>query len=201
MKPFSTLLKMSFGILMPLICLAAQPQIEVKTGYFTFSNSKLRKVYDQGGWDVQLAASYPLGNLTERWQLQAYGAVEYFHRSGKSLQGNERSSLYSIPVNIGLKPLLKVTECLDYYFALGPRYFYLRQSNTSPYVYKNRSESGLGFFINTGFNFRLCDRLFLDIFGEYSYATVQFCSGKPRAYTRNIQVGGFTVGGGVGYTF
>jgi hypothetical protein len=192
---------MCFGILAPLTCLASQPLIEVKTGYFTFSNSKLRKVYDEGGWDVQLAAAYPLGNLTERWSLHAYGAVEYFHRSGKSLHGSQRTSVYSIPVNIGLKPVFSLTEQIDYYFALGPRYFYLHQSNSSPYVFKSRSDNGVGFFINTGFHYGLCDRLILDIFGEYSYATLQFCRGKPRAYTRNIQVGGITLGGGIGYAF
>src|SRR6201998_4169062 len=63
-------------------CSFSRPLLEVKAGYFFFSNSKIRKIYDKGGLDIQLCASYPFWNLTSRWALNAYGAVEYLQRSG-----------------------------------------------------------------------------------------------------------------------
>ena len=182
-------------------CCFSQPLFEFKTGYFTFSNSKMRKIYDRGGLDIQLCASYPLCNLASRWTLNAYGALEYFQRSGKSINGNQKTSIWSIPVNIGLKQVYAINARLQYYFAIGPRYFYIHQHNRSPFVYRNRSRNGIGFFVNTGFNYVFCDHFVLDIFGEYSYGKVHFHGGRSRVYTRNIQTGGFTFGGGLGYEF
>lgn len=182
-------------------CCFPKPLFEVKTGYFFFSDSKMRKIYDRGGLDIQLCTSYPLWKLTNRWTLNGYGAVEYFHRSGKSINGDQKTSLWSVPVNIGLKPVYAINAIMQYYYAIGPRYFYIHQHNDSSYVSKNKSRNGLGFFINTGFNYFLCDRFVIDLFGEYSYAKTHFHAGKSGGYTRNIQIGGFTFGGGVGCRF
>lgn len=181
-------------------CCFSQSLVEVKTGYFFFSNSEMRNVY-RGGLDIQLCASYPLWNLTSRWILNGYGALEYFHLLGKSTNGGQKTSLWSIPINVGLKPTYVINADMQYYFAIGPRYIYIHQHNRSSYVYKNQSRNGLGFFVNTGFNYALSDQLVIDIFGEYSYAKMHFPGGKPHVYTRNIQVGGFTFGGGMGYSF
>lgn len=182
-------------------CCCSQPHLEAKAGYFFFSNSTLRKIYNKNGLDLQLCASYPLWDFTSRWTLNAYGAVEYFHKSGKSLHDHQKTSLWSIPVNLGLKPVYAVCHNLDYYLAVGPRYFYIHQHNHSSYVYKNKSKNGLGFFVNTGFNYLLQNCLILDVFGEYSYARTHFHGKNSRVYTRSIQVGGFTFGGGLGYAF
>lgn len=182
-------------------CCFSQPLFEVKTGYFFFSNSKLRRIYDKGGLDIQLCASYPLLNLTSRWTLNAYDAVEYFHRSGKSINGDQETSLWSTPFSIGLKPIYAIDANRQYYFAIGPRYFYIHQHNHSSYVYKNKSGKSFGLFVNTGFNYALCNHFVIDIFGEYSYAKMNFCDGRPRVYPRDIQIGGYTFGGGLGYEF
>jgi len=179
----------------------SEPLFEIKTGYFFFSDSKMRKVYDRDGLDIQLCSSYLLWNLTSRWSLNAYGAIEYFHRSGNSMNGDQKTSVWSVPINMGLRPVYTINANMQYYFSLGPRYFYIQQRNRSPYVYKNKSRNGVGFFINTGFDYALGDHFLVDIFGEYSYAKTQFHGGNPRVYTRKIQVGGFTFGGGIGYSF
>lgn len=179
----------------------SRPLFEVKTGYFFFSNSQLRKIYDKGGFDIQLCASYPLWNLTNGWTLNGYGAIEYFHRSGKSINAHQRTSIWSVPINLGLKPVYTISAHTQYYFAIGPRYFYVHQHNHSTYVYKSKSKNGLGFFVNTGFNYLLCNHFVIDIFGEYSYGKTHFHTGNSRIYTKAVQIGGFTFGGGLGYEF
>lgn len=183
------------------LCCVCQPLLEVKTGYFFFSDVKMRRVYDRGGLDIQLSASYPLWNLNSRFTFNAYGAVEYFNRSGRSMNVYQKTSLWSVPINIGLKPVYAITDNVQYYFAVGPRYFYIHQHNSSSYIYKNKSRNGLGFFVNTGFNYIFCDHFVIDVFSEYSYAKTHFHSGKSNVYTRNIQIGGFAFGGGLGYKF
>lgn len=174
---------------------------EAKVGYFFFTDAQMREVFDQGGLDVQLSVTYPLWETDEDWGINLYGAIEYFERSGRSIHGHEKTSLWAIPVNIGIKPTYMISSNLQYYYTLGPRYFYLHQDNRSNYVYKNKSKNGLGYFINTGVNYFLCDNLVIDFFGEYSYAKIHFHSDSSDVYTRNIQVGGFTFGGGIGYEF
>lgn len=179
----------------------AQPSIEFKTGYFFFTDSKMRKVYDKGGIDLQLSANYPIWNLNSQWTLNAYGAVEYFNLYGKSIHDHQKTTLWAVPVNFGLKPIYSITPTLQYYFAIGPRYFYVHQHNHSSFVYQNKSRSGIGFFINTGFNFLICDNLILDLFAEYSYAKTRFHGSSPRVFTRHIQIGGITLGLGLGSEF
>lgn len=175
--------------------------LEAKAGYFVFADSTMRKVYDKGGPDIQLCASYPLWKLSRRWILDAYGAVEYFHLSGKAINGGQKSSLWSVPVNIGLKPVLTINKNMHYYFAMGPRYFYIHQHNCCPYTYKSNSRNGLGLFVNTGLEYVLNNHFLFDIFGEYSYAETHFRSRNSRVYTKKTQIGGFTLGGGLGYAF
>lgn len=182
-------------------CCFDRPLFEVKAGYFFFSDSKMRKVYDKGGIDVQLCTAYPFLNLINGWTVSAYGALEYFHLSGRSLNGDQKTSLWAVPINIGLKSHYEISPHCEYYLAAGPRYLHLHQHNHSNYVYKNRSKNALGFFVNTGFYYSLNDCWVLDIFGEYSYAKMHFHGGRSNVYTRNIQVGGFTFGGGLGYRF
>lgn len=181
-------------------CYFSQPILEFKAGYFFFSNSKLRKIYDRGGLDIQLCGSYPW-NLSKRWSISAYGAVEYFRRSGRSLNEHQKTSIWSIPVNIGLMPAYAINPNMHYYFAIGPRYFYIHQRNHSSLIDKNESKNGIGFFVNTGFNYVLWQHFLLDVFGEYSFAKAHFHGEKSRAYSRTIQIGGFTFGGGLGYKF
>lgn len=173
---------------------------EFKAGYFFFTNSKLRKIYN-GGIDLQLSASYPIKKWNQNWILNGYGSLEYFYLSGHSINLHQKTTLWSIPINIGLKPVYKINSIMDLYFAFGPRYSYIHQHNHSDYVDKNISKNAFGFFINTGLNYLLCNHIVIDIFGEYSYAKINIHSKKSRAYGRNIQIGGLTFGAGIGSNF
>lgn len=184
-------------------CLFSFSQLvtELKTGYFFFSDSKMRQIYSSGGLDIQLCASYPVWSLGNKWTLHAYEAIEYFYLSGTSINGHEKTSIGAVPINIGLKPVYAFNADLHYYFTFGPRYCYIHQHNHSHYVYKNQSRHVLGFFLNTGLKYALCNHFVIDIFGEYSYAKMHFHQRDSFIYTRNIQMGGFMLGAGVGYEF
>ncbi len=88
-------------------CCFSQPLFEVKTGYFFFSDSKMSKIYDQRRIGYSIMCFLSFMESDEGWTLNAYGAVEYFHRSGKSINGHQKTSLWSVPVNIGLKACLR----------------------------------------------------------------------------------------------
>lgn len=170
--------------------------LEAKAGYFFFSDSKMSKVYNEGGWDVQVSGSCPIW----KW-LEVYGSVEYLEKHGKSLGEHESTSIWEIPLSFGLKPVISICQNVQYYFTLGPRYFFVYQHNDSSYVSKNLSNNGLGLFVNTGFNFIFWRHLLVDVFGEYSYKQMHFHSHKNNVYGKTVNVGGFVFGGGLGYAF
>ena len=171
------------------------PLLELKAGYFFFASHKMRKIYDKGGWDVQLSGSFPVW----KW-LDVYSSVEYLERSGNSLNSGQKTSIWIVPLSLGLKPVFRICPQLEYYFAIGPRYIFLRQHNRSSYVSKFINNNGFAGFVNTGFNFFVTPHFVIDIFGEYSYAKLHTKS-SSNYYGQDTQLGGFTFGGGVGYAF
>ncbi len=175
--------------------------LEAKGGYFFFSDAKMRKIYERGGLDLQIAASYPLHFWKDRARLEIYGSVEYLERSGYSINYHQKTSIWEIPVNLGLKPVFILSRTAHYYFSLGPRYFYVHQHNSSEYVDKIQTKNGIGLFVNTGFNFIIRQSFLVDIFGEYSYSPIHCHPSQTNIYGRSTQIGGFTFGGGLGYVF
>lgn len=171
------------------------PEVELKGGYFYFSSSKMRSIYDSGGFSIQLAATAPI------WRcLSLYGSVGFQEQSGRSLTFRQRTNLWKIPVDLGLKQSFYMAPMLEYYIAVGPRYFYLHQENHSDDV-SSPTYNGFGGFANTGFRFAPWCHFFLDLFGEYSFEQVHYSPHSDRSFGRTIQVGGFVFGLGFGYQF
>ena len=171
------------------------PMIEVKGGYFFFSSRTMRKIYDEGGADVQISGSYPLW----KW-LQIYGSVEWLERHGRTLGAHEKVSIWEIPLSLGLKPVIVITPKMHYYFTLGPRYFFVHV-HASSHLGNNTNQNGLGGFVNTGLNFFPIPHLVVDVFGEFSYKRMRFTSAKHHVHGQKAQVGGFLLGVGLGYAF
>ncbi len=170
--------------------------IEFKAGYFFFGAEEMNEVFDDGGLDVQLAASGPVW----KW-LHLYGSVEYLQRHGRSIHGHQKTSIWEVPLSFGVKPVIRINNWAQYYITLGPRYFFVHVHNDSHYVSENISQNGLGGFVGTGFNFEPIHHLLIDLFGEYSYKRMHFSSSVANSHGHTVQVGGFTFGGGIGYAF
>jgi hypothetical protein len=171
--------------------------LEIKPGYFFFTNQTLRKIYN-GGFEIQGSVSYPLYKM-----IALYGSLGYFKVNGRSLGGNQKTSISQVPVDLGLRAVADLDKCIKGYLSIGPRYFYFHQHNDSIYVNRDIRRSGLGFFINGGFNFIKNDGFLLGVFGEYAFERLSFnCCTIPNIYGRqNVQVGGFTFGASIGFAF
>ena len=177
-------------------CRKVHPMVDVKSGYFFFSDSKMRKIYDEGGWDIQISGTAPI------WKcLQLYGSVEYFKRHGRALSTHEKTSIWEIPLSLGLKAVAPIGNKVQYYAAVGPRYIFLHQDNYSQLVDRSINDNGLGGFVNTGFHFFPVRHWLIDIFGEYSFKRMHVHTHKHNVYAQTIQVGGFAFGLGTGFGF
>ncbi len=174
----------------------ARSVVESKIGYFFFSDSKMRKIYNRGGVDVQISGSFSV------WEsLQIYGSVEYFKKYGQSLGGHQRTDVWELPLSLGIKQVFKVAYPIDYYFTIGPRFFIVHVHMDSSYVTSHLSGNGLGGFVNTGFNFFPNEHFVVDVFAEYSYKQMSFHSSVTNSYGNKVNVGGFVIGLGIGYAF
>lgn len=180
-----------------LTCAAfGSPLIEAKAGYFFFTDSDLRKIYDKGGVDLQLTGVYPIYRY-----LHVYGSVEYLEKSGRSLGAHQKTHVWEVPLSLGLQALFPLNESSKYYISFGPRYFFIHSHNSSTYVPSKMDKNGIGFFANTGFLFILDEHITVDVFGEYSYGKFSFHSSKPETQGQKTQIGGVAVGAGLGYSF
>lgn len=177
-----------------------QPSIEFKAGYFCFTNDRMRNIYNDGGYEIQLSGSYPINSPGWSW-LQMYGSIGYQESRGRSLGGHQSTKLSKVFLNTGLKSIFTVFEGFQYYLAIGPRFFFLHQHNNSSFVNRRIDYNNIGAFVNTGFNYFISCNWFVDVFAEYSYEKVHFHTHRHNVYDRSIQVGGFTFGAGIGHTF
>ncbi len=173
------------------------PILETKLGYFFFTDARLRKIYDHEGLDVQASVSWPL----MKW-LQIYGSAEFLKKKGLSLNGDEKTTIWEIPLSLGLKPVIRICAEMRYYFTLGPRYVFMHQHNISSYADKVAEDSAIGGFANTGFLFFPKPHLVFDLFGEYSFVWMRVHPSHAHlVYRRTVQAGGLVFGAGLGYSF
>ncbi len=175
---------------------ATPPQIELKLGYFYFGDSTFRKIYRQDALDTQISAS----GAVWKW-VRLYGAVNYISRDGRSIGGHNRTEIMFLPVSLGAQAMLDLSDDVKWYATLGPRYFYTHQENHFRGVNRSVNNHTVGGFVNTGIQVLFGDNFFIDLFGEYSYARAHFSSNKQNVSGHTRQLGGLTLGGGLGYQF
>jgi hypothetical protein len=172
------------------------PTLEIKASYFFFTNPTMRQIYDQLGYEIQGSGAYPIAKY-----FHVYGSVGFLQRKGKSLQAYEKTSLWQLPVDLGLKSILPICPEVKYYVAIGPRYFFVHQHNDSSYIPTTICRSGIGLFVNTGFYFFSSERRFFNLFSEYSYQPISFPSSASNVYGVKIDLGVLAFGAGLGYAF
>lgn len=131
-----------------------------------------------------------------------YASLGYRRVSGHALNTCDKTTLSVVPVDIGIKPIFNFCEKFYYFFAAGPRFFFLQQNNASPYVSSPINACGVGVFVNTGLNVLIKDSFLFGIFGEYSYENKKISSSVLNVYSSgSTQLGGLAFGLSFGYAF
>ena len=176
---------------------AAMTQISLKPSYFFFSNSPLKHIYKKGAFEIQASLAAPISTY-----LHLYGSMGYRHAHGHALNTGQGTTLFVIPIDFGLQSIMPMYKRFRYFFGIGPRFFYFRQHNTSPYVSAHIQGGGVGFFIHSGVNIITTNRFLVGIFGEYSYEKDSIISKTSQVYSDGrVQLGGAAFGITIGYLF
>ncbi len=171
--------------------------IEAKTAYFYPTSSRFRDIYGPAGI-YGLEASFQASN-----NLYAWLNGNYFYKKGHSLGSHNSTSLFFVPIGLGLKFLLNHKYC-DFYLSAGMVTTYIHIRNNSPFVVSENNKwtvganAGLGLIINFG------KSIFLDLFANYLFLKTHFSHSEDNDENlifHKADLSGTSVGAGLGYRF
>lgn len=163
--------------------------------YFRPNSSVLRTIYSSAWVKYDLMLLHPI------WEnIYATESVSYTMKHGRSLGGHQRTRMWIVPISLGIN-YLYAWDDFDFYVGVGPRYFFINIKNNSNFVERHDSKSGLGGFAAAGVNYHFCNGFLFDLFVDYSYKRFDFHKDRERVQRESLQVGGLSIGGGIGYRF
>ena len=182
---------------------AAPLLTEVKMGGFRPWSDDLRKIYDDTWGNYQLELNYPLWRGFFGW-----AAIQYTQKHGRSLGARQPTKITLVPGTLGLKLFASSIRCLpkwcepvDVYFGGGARYFSLEVKNDSTFVSRRERKRGWGGAVTGGVLVRLSKRFVFDAFTDFSFKRMDFSQATPSIQCHNLDVGGVTLGIGLGAYF
>lgn len=174
--------------------------VDFNVGYFRPFSKTLRDVLS-GGVNYQLQVTY-------KWDRHfgVFASGDYFYKKGNSTGDGAKTSLWIVPFTVGLRAFADIWECpdrsavLQAYGLIGPRWYFVRATNSASYVNHHNNAQGIGGVAGFGFDY-LYDHLTINTFVNYSIGTVKASSSKHNVKAQNTQVGGIVIGAGLGWNF
>ncbi|MBI3211263.1 MAG: hypothetical protein HYZ47_01070 [Simkania negevensis] len=188
--------------LITLRAYAAGPLIEGKIGYFQPASGILKEIYGKGWTNYQFEISQGLSKSQRGWKnIYLWGSVNYVTKTGRSLGGHDKTNIRILPLSAGFKLVCPLMSSLDMYFSGGARYFFLYIDNEVDFVLKKVRNNGLGGVFSIGTLIHPRPHFFIDLFADYSIKEFNFHKERPTVKRYKLQVGGLTVGAGIGVNF
>jgi len=177
--------------------------IAARFSYFWPEATDLQKIYHNGGIDYALTGTVPVyqGDCFSLRGLNAWWAVDYFQRQGKSLGLEYTTKIQVEPITAGLKWIYPKGVCRPF-FGAGFKYYFVQIHNKAPNVKKNMTNNGLGCAVEIGSQFFISKHLFLDVFVAYSFK--QFgaqSTGLANVRSTWLDLSGINAGGSFGVKF
>ncbi|MCB1115987.1 MAG: hypothetical protein KDK71_05900 [Chlamydiia bacterium] len=167
--------------------------LEGKASYFVSTNEKFRDIY--GGTGL-----YRIEANIQVWKdLYTWVSLGYMYGWGDSSRGNH-THIHVVPLSFGVNYLFKLENWTPY-AGIGPILAYSYIHNGSHYVTRHQNGWGGGFQTKLGSFVSLTERLFLDLFADYSFIRMSFNHSGKRTYHHKGDLSGFSFGAGLGYRF
>jgi outer membrane protein W len=193
------LLIASFGLflLLPMGCFCLEPYVELKPGYFFFNNSTLSHIFHNGGETTQLEA----GVFFNKYHALALNG-QYLHKSGTALHSYDKTNITISTLTLFLKGFIPASKNFQPYGGIGPRVFFFKNKNYSPYVPQNNSKNkmGIGIVLGTYVFFKNA-HFYIDPFLDYGFTNKIAGKKGNSSLSYRINISGLTVGLGFGNKF
>lgn len=184
MKKIKVLLAACSGI---LLC-NAQSEIKIRGGAFIPTASLFKDIYGRAAGNVQLEAATHLYRCVDLW-----ANIDWYGKNGHSVGLCLPTQVNVINGSIGLKVPWNICDAFALYAGVGPSFGGIRLKNRTPFCCEKVSKGAVGAVFKTGSTYTITDRAFLDIYVDYLYQPVHFQS--------KVNIGGFKIGAGLGWTF
>lgn len=174
--------------------------LEAKASYFGFTDSYFRKTYGSGaglyGMEVSARAWKNLFPWTSISFLYKEGSIKFFHPRNPLFVFYEPVNLLFVPLGIGFKYFFPV-KMVDFYAGAGALVTFVQISSHN---FWTLTQIGGGGIAKLGILFHHRQKLFLDLFGDYSWQFIpNSCLDKGKVFTSNLN--GWSAGAGLGYKF
>lgn len=169
--------------------------IEARASYFQPFSKTFRKLTG-GGVDYGLEITIP---ISKRWNI--WGGVDYFSKSGTMIGINRSVHITMVPITFGLKYIYLFNRYYGLYAGGGGKYYFVEQINRASSMPRTTHRSGLGGVVEVG-NLICFNHFVIDIFSSWSFKKIHGPHHlPPNATSESMQVGGWNIGGGLGYKF
>lgn len=182
--------------LLPLSLSADYFEVKARAACFFPTATLIKKIYDSEIAQYQIEASYRFCNPLSIWANGAYTTD-----NGRSIGEHDKTQLRLWPISAGLKYTLDLPCGFETYLGLGGTYSLLRIHDHSPFVTQHVRRYRFGGIVKTGIVYRFCNWALVEIFSDYYYTKFHFHGTKNNVERNDLNVSGFLVGGGVGFTF
>jgi hypothetical protein len=174
--------------------------VDANVGYFYPFSRPLRDVIPGG-------ANYEL-QLTYKWNAHwgAFVEGDFFYNTGRSTGSHAKTYFWMLPVSAGLKWFGRLwasenfTRVVQGTVFIGPRWYYVHSTNASSSVDHHTHGHGWGGVGGLGLSY-LRGHLTLSAMASASFGTIHTHSHKPNVKAPKTQVGGFVIGGGIGWNY
>lgn len=162
--------------------------IDGRVSAFFPSDKRFREIYGDCLANYEIEVGKTFCDNYDVWAnfgwINKHGKTEHFHTKTKFDNFN---------FSIGGRYIFCFYPCLQPYIGLGINKAFIHVHNDSPYVKRKVYKDGIGGVVKLGLYYEPVDYLFFDLFADYLYQRIHF--------HRNVQTGGFKVGGGIGFNF
>lgn len=172
---------------------------EIEPGYYYFTDSDMRKFFNDGGFTVRAETGYRFYGPFTVWIDGGY-----FQKSGSAIGGNEDLEIKLATLTLGLKLTYFFNSCVAIYGGAGPRLFMMMMDNDSPFVRGDDNEIGIGGGFDAGlwvFPIPQWPNFFFDAFVDYSWKKMKVEPDEISSMDNDVDVSGISAGLGIGIRF
>lgn len=184
--------------LAPLLLFGKGWYAEIKPCYFYPTSHTMKEIFNNGGGSVRGEIGYFFNKTIAAWLDGGY-----FQETGKAIHADYNVDIRLGSLTLGLKAFGWIQDWCALYAGVGPRAFFLRLHNHSPYVdpYNNKNLIGTGLTGGVWFLPGSNRNVIIDFFLDLSIGNAHFSHSSKGSEMHNVLVNGLSIGAGLGYKF
>ena len=160
--------------------------VEFRSAAFFHQSKKFQHIYKPVSADFQIEGTYALNCSFELWS-----ELDYMEKSKKKDCYHTKIQLTNF--SLGAQYVRNLCAKLDLYVGIGASMVRIDLNDKSCCGNEKESKIAWGLLAKTGVRYWFANHWFFDVFADYLYQEVHF--------KKNVNVGGFKTGVGIGFSF